>query len=73
MFRPLKTHQLVVDLILAGLFAAIMLPIELSMGRMGANNVLSTAIVTLGMAGALALRRRSPGLALAVAWAAAIA
>lgn len=72
-FRPLKTSSLVVDLVIAGVFAAMMMPLELGLGRMVDHNALSTAVVTLLMAGALAVRRLSPGLALGLAWAGAIA
>ncbi|WP_457100443.1 sensor histidine kinase [Microbacterium sp. P5_E9] len=72
MFRPLRTPQLVVDVALAGLFALVIAPLELQLGRAVDFNALSTVLVTLLMAGALAVRRLSPGIALAAAWAGAI-
>ena len=66
MFRTLTRPQLVVDLILAGLFGLIGLAFTLRSG-----NWLDIAVL-LVFAAALALRRAAPGLALAVAWAAAI-
>lgn len=72
MFRPLTRLQLVVDIVVAALFAAVVLWPELEAGRAVAFNALSTALVVFGMAAALAVRRLSPGLSLAIAWAAAI-
>lgn len=72
MFRRLKPYQLVVDLVLAAVFAACVGFVELETGRMVAMNALSTVLVVVLFAGAVALRRISPGLALAVAWVAAI-
>ena len=66
MFRTLTRPQLLVDLILAGLFGLIGLAFTLRGG-----NWLDIAVLML-FAAALALRRAAPGLALAVAWAAAI-
>lgn len=71
-FRPLTTPQRVSDLIIAGLFAVVALPIELHLGRMVDTNALSTVLVVVLFSGALAVRRLSPGLALAAAWSAAI-
>ncbi|MBZ4487597.1 histidine kinase [Microbacterium sp. cx-55] len=70
MFRPLKTWQLVVDVggalvfivLFGGLFAS-----------GGADSPLQEFFVALGMAAALAVRRKSPALSLAVAWVTAIA
>lgn len=72
MFRRLTTAQLVVDVVLAGLFAAIIAPLELTQGRMTDDNALGAALITVGFAAALAVRRLSPALALGLAWLAAI-
>lgn len=75
MFRPLKPYQIVVDVVAAGLFALIVVPLELQYGRMIDFQplVLSSVVVTVLLAAALAFRRLSPGLALGLAWAGAIA
>ena len=74
MFRPLKPYQIVVDVLLAGLFAAIAAPLELRFGGTGDSApVLGTAVVTVVFASALAVRRLSPGLSLWLAWFGAIA
>lgn len=70
--RRLKTYQLVVDLVVAALFAVIVAWPELVVGRAVSHNGVGTAIVVVLMAAAVALRRLSPGMALAVAWAGAI-
>jgi len=72
MFRPLLPHQIVVDVVLAGLFAAVAAPIELALGRSQDSNALGAALVTVIFAGALAVRRLSPALSLGLAWLAAI-
>ena len=67
MFRPISRSQLVVDLVAAGVFALF--------GWLGVQRSDTGApdlVVLVGFAAALALRRLSPGLALGVAWAAAI-
>ncbi len=73
MFRPLKPYQLIVDVVVAGLFTVAALPLEVMVGRAVDHNALSSAVVCIGMGAALALRRLSPTLALALAWVAAIA
>lgn len=72
-FRALTGRQVVFDLVLAGVFGAIALPLELQTGRMTAWNALGTAVVCIAMTAALATRRLSPALALGLAWAAAVA
>lgn len=76
MFRSLKTYQLVVDVVVAGFFAliAMFVEIQLAQGFGGDFGValLSSVLVTLLLAGALAVRRLAPGLSLGLAWAAAI-
>lgn len=72
MFRRLKPSQLIVDVVLAGVFAAAALWSELGGYGTGATSLLASVLTCLLMAVALALRRVSPGLALAVAWIAAV-
>ncbi|MGB4780282.1 DUF7134 domain-containing protein, partial [Microbacterium sp.] len=72
MFRALTRTQLVVDIVVAGMFVVIALPFDLDIGRFSDNNALGTVLVALGMGTALGLRRAAPGLALTVAWASAI-
>ncbi|AYF96857.1 sensor histidine kinase [Protaetiibacter intestinalis] len=66
MFRRLTTTQLVVDLLIAvgflglcALFSWLYYPYQVGLGEL---------FVPTGLAGALALRRKSPGLALGLAW-----
>ncbi|MCH6232006.1 histidine kinase [Microbacterium sp. CFH 31415] len=76
MFRSLKPYQLVVDVVVAGLFAAIALPLEIQYTdplNGFSFGLLSAVVMTLLLAAALAVRRLSPGIALGVAWLAAIA
>jgi signal transduction histidine kinase len=73
MFRPLKPSQIVVDVVLAGLFAALAAPVELQFGRAVVSNALGTAVVTVLFAAALAVRRLSPGMSLGLAWTGAVA
>lgn len=68
MLRPLKPYQIVVDVVAAGLFAALAAPLELQQGRILDANALGTALVTVLLAAALAVRRLSPGISLALAW-----
>lgn len=72
MLRPIRRYQLVVDLVLAGLFAVVALPIELRVDPSLSFNGLGTTLVVVAMSGALAVRRLSPGLALGIAWAGAV-
>jgi len=71
-FRSLTPRQLIVDLVVAGLFTLAALPFELMVGGSVDHNALSTALVCVGMGAALAVRRLSPAWALALAWVAAI-
>ena len=73
MFRPLKPYQIIVDVIVAGLFAVIAGALELRWGGAGQAPALSTAVVAVLFAAALAVRRLSPGMSLGLAWAGAIA
>ena len=76
MLRSLKPYQIVVDVVVAGLFAAIALPLEIQYTdplNGFSFGLLSAVVMTLLLAAALAVRRLSPGIALGVAWLAAIA
>ncbi|GAB2830716.1 sensor histidine kinase [Microbacterium insulae] len=72
MFRPLKLHQLLVDVSVAALFGLVALWSELSSGWADAAALVASTLTCLLMAGALAVRRLSPGLALGLAWLGAI-
>ena len=72
MFRPLRPHQIALDLSLAGVFAALALSFELSAGGGSITSYLPVTVVALIFTTALAIRRLQPGLALGVAWLAAI-
>ncbi|MFL0360357.1 sensor histidine kinase [Curtobacterium flaccumfaciens] len=63
MFRPMLRAQVITDLLIAVLLGGLVL---VASGR-GLDGPLSVVTV-VGMTGALAIRRLSPGLALAVAW-----
>jgi signal transduction histidine kinase len=69
-FRPLTPTQLIVDLVVAGAFALVALWSELA-GN-GPVSLPASVLICLLMAVALGLRRVSPGLALGVAWIAAV-
>lgn len=71
-FRPLKPHQLLVDICVAALFGLLALWSELSYGWGDAVAPVASTLTCLLMAGALAVRRLSPGLALALAWVGAL-
>jgi signal transduction histidine kinase len=66
--RRLKTYQLVVDLVGAALFGAIVVWPEWQAGRLVSHNTPGTAVVVVIMTAAVALRRLSPAIALAIAW-----
>ncbi|MCR2784880.1 MULTISPECIES: histidine kinase [unclassified Microbacterium] len=74
MFRELKPYQIVVDVVVAVLFAMVALPAEMVAGQNSSfgYNDLSAALVVLAMTSALAVRRFSPPLALGLAWSGAI-
>ncbi|RLP82195.1 sensor histidine kinase [Mycetocola lacteus] len=65
-FRQLTRIQLVVDLVVAVVFGAIVVPLSYGDGLPG-------LILVLAMVSALGLRRFSPGLALMIAWVGVIA
>jgi signal transduction histidine kinase len=70
--RP-DPRQLVVDLVAAALFAAVVAWPEAQAGRAVQDNPLGTVVVVGLLTLAVALRRQSPGGALALAWSGAIA
>lgn len=72
-FRPLLTYQLAVDVVVAGVFALVTAPMEASLNVGQWWSVPSALLASVLFGGALALRRMAPGLALGIAWAAAIA
>lgn len=72
MFRRLHSYQLIVDVALAGVFALISLWSEFTGYSTAPANVLASVLTCVIMAGALALRRFSPGLSLGIAWFGAI-
>lgn len=72
MFRTLRPSQIVVDLVLAGLYALLLVPIEISSGSPTSGGAVGAVGATLGFTVALAIRRLSPGYALVLAWLAAI-
>lgn len=70
--RPLTRYQLVTDLGIAVVFFLVAIAIELVASATPIDNV-AGFFIALAFAGAVALRRLHPGLALCVAWAAALA
>lgn len=82
MFRSIPVYQRVVDAVVAGLFllftlAALGMPVWIAGSTPSSYlpSILAMIVgvgVTVALAGALALRRRAPGLALAIAWGASI-
>ena len=69
--RPLFRYQLIVDLVAAGLFGLLSFVIELEPGDVVGN--LGALVVVALFSAAFAFRRLQPGVALALAWVAAIA
>ena len=75
----MKTYQRVVDVSVAAAFFALALPVEIMVGETGRVSVLGTpamliaaVMIALIFSTALAVRRWSPLIALALAWAGAI-
>ncbi|MGZ0711803.1 sensor histidine kinase (plasmid) [Coraliomargarita sp. W4R53] len=75
MFRPLKPYQIVIDIVVGVLFAALSVPIEAgTVGYMIANPdlaLIGAVAVVVPFSVALMLRRLSPSLSLMLAWAGA--
>lgn len=69
--RPLRSAQLITDLVVAGVFGLLMLGVELSTGTTPADDIGALLLVTT-MTAAVAMRRLQPGAALALAWVGAI-
>jgi signal transduction histidine kinase len=72
MFRVLRPRQIVADLVLAGLFAVVVLPIEASIASFGTTATVGAIAAAVVFTAALAVRRWAPGIALGLAWLAAI-
>ncbi|MCC2033644.1 sensor histidine kinase [Microbacterium allomyrinae] len=80
MFRRLRLHQIVIDVVLAGAFFLVAAPVELitiagttSEAAVGVSGTqLASVVIVVLFSGALAVRRLSPALALGLAWAAAL-
>ncbi|WP_446723914.1 DUF7134 domain-containing protein, partial [Microbacterium sp. CPCC 204701] len=80
MFRSLKPFQLVVDVVVAGLFFVVAAPVEVVTSGQGWAGQLprggvylfAAVVIAVLFSGALAVRRLSPALALGLAWAGAL-
>ncbi|QAY60196.1 sensor histidine kinase [Microbacterium protaetiae] len=72
MFRRLLTYQIVIDAVVAVLFALVALPFEIGIGQGTPANAGVSVLVCVLFGVALAARRISPPLALGLAWAGAI-
>lgn len=80
MFRSLKPFQLVVDVVMAGLFFLVATPVELittgqgwsGQSQAGGLGLFAGVVIAVLFSGALAVRRLSPALALGLAWAGAL-
>lgn len=79
MFRSLQRHQIVVDVAIAAVFFALVLPVELMVAQTGTMSVLGAPVaafiavaIALVFSAALAIRRWSPPFALTLAWAGAV-
>jgi signal transduction histidine kinase len=78
-FRPLKRSQIVVDVAVAVAFFVVAVPVEIMVGETGMVNLLglpvasfAAATIALIFSAALAVRRLSPAIALALSWAGAV-
>jgi signal transduction histidine kinase len=69
--RPLHRYQVILDLVAAGLFGLVAFLIEIVPGDVGGNA--AALVVVVLFTAAFAFRRLQPGLALLLAWTAAIA
>ncbi|SFR94105.1 Signal transduction histidine kinase [Microbacterium sp. cf046] len=79
MFRRLKTYQITVDVSVAVVFFAVALPVEIMVGETGTVSLLGAPVALLAgvtiaviFSAALGVRRWSPPIALALAWAGAV-
>ncbi|WP_405371978.1 MULTISPECIES: sensor histidine kinase [unclassified Microbacterium] len=72
MFRRLRPFQIVVDVSVALVFGLIAIPAELGIDMQLPGARISAVLLVVSMTAALGIRRLSPGLALAVAWAGAL-
>lgn len=72
MLRPLTPFQVAADLSIAAVFAAVALWSESGAAWSGPGDALASVLTCVLLAVALAFRRLSPGLALAIAWTGAV-
>ncbi|KTR96036.1 histidine kinase [Microbacterium testaceum] len=70
--RPLRRYQLVTDLVVAGLFGLLALSLELASDAPSVPVGVGASLMVVAFTAAAAMRRLSPGLALALAWAGAL-
>ncbi len=70
--RPLRRYQLVTDLVVAGLFGLLALALELASDAPSVPAGIGASLMVVAFTAAAAMRRLSPGLALALAWAGAL-
>jgi len=70
--RPLQSYQIVVDVVIAALFALATAPIEIAVNTSQQWSLPIGLLAGVVFGSALALRRLSPGLALGIAWAGAL-
>ena len=70
--RPLRRYQLVTDLVVAGLYGLLALALELASDAPSALAGVGASLMVVAFTAAAAMRRLSPGLALALAWAGAL-
>ncbi len=70
--RALRRYQLVTDLVVAGLFGVLAFAFELASDAPSAPAGVGASLMVVAFAAAAAMRRLSPGLALALAWAGAL-
>jgi len=71
-FRSLRRFQLVTDLVVASLFGLLAFSFELASDGSSLVDGVGASVMVLAFAGAVALRRMSPGAALALAWLGAV-
>ncbi|WZH37606.1 MAG: histidine kinase [Microbacterium enclense] len=70
--RPLRRYQEVTDLVVAGFFGLVALAFELAVDAASPLVSVGVPLMVVAFTGAAALRRLSPGLALALAWVGAV-
>jgi len=70
--RPLRRYQLVTDLVVAGIFGLLSIAIEYASDTASPGDRVGATFMVVAFTGAVAMRRLSPGAALALAWAGAV-